>query len=331
MPCALTSEADYPDYLKSILNEIEAGNDEALKACACSLKTPTTNGGCPILGEDNKVGAFPFCLTYIEEDTSSVGDGTNYPLKLSLKDAMNLYWSSFRFENDITYSVNADKKIRTNHLRDPSCNCITTQTYSNNAKYIPKDFSKGSKKIKQNIGTNDEINTATWKLNEKKDLVCQNFINFFYSGDTRSSVAGNFGTCLGPPPQSYANSSIISEELSPLLTFFQDGNSQLKIIKIGGKYWFYPKVHFGLFTYGLYVSNDLNAISEAVSVDTHEYADAPIESVLVNLYFDKIFMGEMRIYIFKFQSLIGVPCGYYKINSYFNIKDINIYSQKNEP
>ena len=99
MPCALTSGADYPDYLKSILKEIDAGNDEALKVCACALKSPVTDGGCTILDEDDKIVAFPFCLPtetiannnfyYDSEMTVSIG--------LSYKQAMNIYWKRKAF------------------------------------------------------------------------------------------------------------------------------------------------------------------------------------------------------------------------------------------
>lgn len=100
MPCALTEPDNYPDYLKSYLKEITAGNDDELKACACSLKTPTTEEGCPILDEDGKVGAFPFCVTNIAN--ISVGGICGGPewyacsyeqgSGLTLKQAMQMYW-----------------------------------------------------------------------------------------------------------------------------------------------------------------------------------------------------------------------------------------------
>jgi hypothetical protein len=91
MPCALTEPDNYPDYLKSILKEIQIGNNDDLKACACQLKSPTTEDGCLIVDENNKVGAFPFCSTLV---TDGVGDNTEYPLKLTLKQAMDLYWQT---------------------------------------------------------------------------------------------------------------------------------------------------------------------------------------------------------------------------------------------
>lgn len=100
MPCP--ANLDYPDYLKSILKQIEAENDNELKACACSLKSPTTDEGCLILDENNNVGAFPFCWEFTE-DTSLVGDGTLNPIKLTLKDAMWLYWQSKDFTQTLRY------------------------------------------------------------------------------------------------------------------------------------------------------------------------------------------------------------------------------------
>lgn len=100
MPC--TSNLKYPSYIKSIISEINAGNDNNLKNCLCSNKEPTDEDGCPILDEDGNVGFFPFCIPIVDD---GVGDDTNYPLKLTLKQAMNLYWKvkSWTFKaSDIT-------------------------------------------------------------------------------------------------------------------------------------------------------------------------------------------------------------------------------------
>jgi hypothetical protein len=101
MPCAITEPNNYPDYIKSILNEISAGNDDDLKGCACGLRSPVTEDGCLILDEDGKVAAFPFCCPLV---TTGVGANTNYPLKLTLKQAMLLYWQVKSFNHSITES-----------------------------------------------------------------------------------------------------------------------------------------------------------------------------------------------------------------------------------
>jgi hypothetical protein len=96
MPCGLTSNLDYPDYIKTILRTINIGNDTDLKACACGIRSPLTTDGCPVIDEDGKVGAFPFCWTYTE-NSSLFGTRTGYPLKLSLKQAMDFYWKTMSF------------------------------------------------------------------------------------------------------------------------------------------------------------------------------------------------------------------------------------------
>jgi hypothetical protein len=85
MPCAITSGADYPDYLKAILKEIAVGNDTTLKNCACSLRSPATEDGCLIVDEDGKIGAFPFCVP-----TGTITSGSF--IAVSLKEAMSIFW-----------------------------------------------------------------------------------------------------------------------------------------------------------------------------------------------------------------------------------------------
>lgn len=108
MPCALTAEpGNYPDYLKKILKEIKAENDDEAKACACSLITPTTDEGCAITDEDGKVLAFPFCL-----DTTAPAIDPNYErndLALTYKQAMKFYWhKSIRVEVNLAVSHYSD-------------------------------------------------------------------------------------------------------------------------------------------------------------------------------------------------------------------------------
>ena len=67
MSCALTDEGNYPDYLKAILRQIAAENNDTLQECACYLKSPTTEDGCLIVDEDGKIGGFPFCWKLVSE------------------------------------------------------------------------------------------------------------------------------------------------------------------------------------------------------------------------------------------------------------------------
>lgn len=93
MPCALAEPGNYPDYLKSILKEIDSGNDNELKTCACSLRTPTTDEGCIIPDEDGKLLAFPFCLpTEPIAISYNIQNYATASIGLSYKQAMNIYW-----------------------------------------------------------------------------------------------------------------------------------------------------------------------------------------------------------------------------------------------
>jgi len=85
MPCALTEPGNYPDYLKKILSIIDVGNDNDLKACACSLRSPVNSEGCLILDSDNKIGAIPTC--FAGECGFCHGLVTT-----NLSDLMEIYW-----------------------------------------------------------------------------------------------------------------------------------------------------------------------------------------------------------------------------------------------
>lgn len=97
MPCGLTSNLQYPNYLKSVLKEIEVGNDETLKTAACKLKTPITTEGCVILDEDDKASLFPFCTVNTEEDPMEMTSDDplfikRYPVGFTPKELMEFFW-----------------------------------------------------------------------------------------------------------------------------------------------------------------------------------------------------------------------------------------------
>ena len=210
MPCALTSDADYPDYLKSILKEIDSGNDDALKACACALKSPVTDEGCTILDEDGKVGAFPFCWEFTE-DTSLVGDGTWNPLKLPLEEVMWLYWQSTNFSHIIGM-------IR----EGKGCGCCepTTLTIQKKLKYERY-------------------------ITQKKELVCPKGISLtydangiLYTSPPEAPCACNIQT---PISYSYFPGGFFFD--SYFCTYPNPGeilNIKQYYIKEGEKYYFYP-------------------------------------------------------------------------------------------
>jgi hypothetical protein len=106
MPCAITEPDNYPDYLKGYLKEVNATNDDDLKACACYLRTPTTDEGCPITDEDGKLVAFPFCLNDTNPNIDS-NSGNIANLGLSYKQAMELFWKPVK-DKKINFDIKAN-------------------------------------------------------------------------------------------------------------------------------------------------------------------------------------------------------------------------------
>ena len=200
MPCALTEPDNYPDYLKSILKEIEAGNDEKLKACACSLQTPITDEGCPITDSDSKLGAFPFCIPLV---ANGVGDNTDYPLKLTLKQAMNLYWQT------TSWGFGAFANGASNCSCSVGCGTLTE--YRNHS---------GSKRITS--GTSIEIESAP----PKKNLVCPNYFEYLSNFD--GEACG--GLCT----------ELVGEDQIAASAFAGD-LPRMRMKKEGNIYYFYPK------------------------------------------------------------------------------------------
>jgi hypothetical protein len=83
MACDATSNSNYPNYLKNILGTIAVGNNNDLKACVCSLRSPVNADGCLALDSNGKVGAFTQCI----EPASSPDE-----CPWTLEKAMEMYW-----------------------------------------------------------------------------------------------------------------------------------------------------------------------------------------------------------------------------------------------
>lgn len=64
MACSLTSNSNYPDYLKSILKEIDIGNDEDLKDCACGLRS--------YIDVNVKPYVLPYCVTSVNGEDNEL-------------------------------------------------------------------------------------------------------------------------------------------------------------------------------------------------------------------------------------------------------------------
>ena len=66
-------------------------------------------------------GWFPFCVT--ESDGSNVGEGTQYPISMSLVSAMHLYWKSRAWQVNITQdTTTADFSFQRRGQSDPQPN-----------------------------------------------------------------------------------------------------------------------------------------------------------------------------------------------------------------
>jgi hypothetical protein len=140
MPCVLTESGNYPDYLKSILKKIAVENDNEAKACACSLRTPLTDEGCPITDEDGKLVAFPFCLTDSPPPLPYFDEGVITSIGLSYKDAMRLYWSK-----TINMKFTGYKSVSSGDVDCPVCVSTGSTSFSSD-KLSNKDLVCGSSK-----------------------------------------------------------------------------------------------------------------------------------------------------------------------------------------
>jgi hypothetical protein len=186
MPCAITEPDNYPDYIKSILKEISVGDNDDLKGCACGLRSPVTEDGCLILDENSKVGAFPFCCTLVED---GVGDNTAYPLKLTLKQAMNLYWKT----TDWKFSASAESST--------SCGTISNVNFTQ------------KKRITSSVS---DVGPPP----PSKNLVCQNI--FQYTTDYNGSICRE--DCIPIVGSNYIMSSIF-ETLSDQMKYKKEGET----------------------------------------------------------------------------------------------------------
>lgn len=245
MPCALTSPDNYPDYLEGILKEIDAGNDENLKACACSLKTPTTDEGCPIVDEDGKIGGFPFCIPLVE---NGFGLDTFYPLKLTLKEAMRFYWLS-RWS---TLSV----EILSAYV-DPWFSCPGPP--------IIRCLS-GSKTFKESVSSLDFTFNGSI-LNNNTSKVCPGLFNLSatVNSENINRSCPPCSTPCDPLAPVLTEIGIISAFEAPFISYDEENNiviygSRMVMNKEGGEYYFYPYFNLLYMSYGGAITTNLSQL-----------------------------------------------------------------------
>jgi hypothetical protein len=261
MACALTESTNYPAYLQAILNEIKVGNNDELKACACSLKSPVDDEGCLILDENNKVGAFPFCSTLV---TDGVGDDTAYPLKLTLKQAMNLYWqtTNWKFLASAQSSSSCGSSWGINYTQNkritssavpPSKNLVCQNVFQYTINYNGSICTVDG--CTPFVGSNNIISsifeTFSNQIKYKKEGDIYYFYPYFYLGaigtygtcaGTQQSIAGDCdGTNWGTATSYTVNVKILGETVSTPLRIYQkifapqdcsySGNSSISILE----------------------------------------------------------------------------------------------------
>jgi hypothetical protein len=214
MPCALTEPGNYPDYLKAILKEIAAGNDDELKACACSLRSPVTDEGCLIVDEDEdgKIGAFPFCWKLVSE--GAVGYNTYYPLKMTMKQAMSLYWNSKSLDGSKTSGTCTG---------EGGTGCRSTDVLSGGSASAD-DYARAGKK--------------------KKEFVCFHPLYFSNASSKSTSRGCGYGSVSDIPLQLiFFTTNTIGD-----CCIFPDHG---RYVKNGNEYDFYPSLYFAtLWGYG---------------------------------------------------------------------------------
>ena len=164
MACALTEPGNYPDYIKNMLKGINVGNDTDLKNCACSLRTPLTDEGCPVIDKDGKVGVFRAC---IYKNLECYGSEFDYPCPANwtLKNAMDIHWRIKTIQVQVSMT---GKRLKTGG-NDPTYDPPETfsQTYTlNRCVFISIE--------------NDGV-PITKLLTKKEELVCPHVFYKFIS------------------------------------------------------------------------------------------------------------------------------------------------------
>ena len=222
MPCPLLESNNYPDYIKAILKEIEVGNDDALKKCACSLRTVLDDQHeCAEQMTDGKLALFPFCIEDTETDPTTIyvpGSPSDYwifPVGLSLDDLMLLYWQNYEVSISGTDSLSCPPVPGTPPT--PPINIITSACGNINKAYYGQYGSKAA--IKENTkylvcDTTFYADTPrTCFLNENQ-YGCVECVNNSWGGIIVFSDWANHPVCYRYNNKYYPDLSFVSNKLS---------------------------------------------------------------------------------------------------------------------
>jgi len=155
MACLNLSTKGYlnevPSYLRQILSEINNGDNDELKSCACQMQAVRSPDGCLILDRDNRIALFPFCL--LLGTPPETGPGTDYPVSFNLTDFGKWYWTGDKFKINFTWSGTERG------------DCGRNSVFTQNGNFGPQesDFitEKDKKKRVCNIGNSSSLGSAT--------------------------------------------------------------------------------------------------------------------------------------------------------------------------
>ena len=118
MPCTVTSQNDLPDYLKSIIKEIDIGDDDELKDCLCDLRT--------YVDTNSKRYTIPYCVYNVVDDQEIYNALSEFtpPLILTpVEDPQKLMELYFKYKSfDINLSATNGIKISCEEAGDDSPN-----------------------------------------------------------------------------------------------------------------------------------------------------------------------------------------------------------------
>lgn len=236
MAC-LAERIEYPDYINQIIKIILSQKHE-LRACLCKLKIPTKEDPedivdgqkCPIFGDDQKIGLFPFCIEYLGKfagykdpaKIGIVGKGTTYPVRMNLQEAMFFYWKikTIKFKK-----TSAWESLRTNYCLErqppfPLFSCGDLRFDKNGI----KEFTRTNTKPKFEWVCSEEQTLQgefPWK-----QRVCD------------CEIDQTTGKCINC--KTYDEKECKYKDIVHVDLFME--NMEMKMTKEEGKYWFYPYI-----------------------------------------------------------------------------------------
>lgn len=138
MPCSVTSENDLPNYLKSIIKEIDIGDDDELKDCLCDLRT--------YVDTNSKRYTIPYCV-YNPVDDKELYDALSEPtpplILTPVEDPQKLMELYFKYKSfNISLSATNGIEVSCEEAGDDSPNGKAWNETVTAAKFNPGEDEK---------------------------------------------------------------------------------------------------------------------------------------------------------------------------------------------